>query len=289
MAHVIYYSDDLDGKCSAAIYLDWLLKTGKLDHTQLDTVTFVPSRPYKMPTNIVDGHPAIAVFGCQYTAIIGGAIKDSASELCWFCGEPLYSLLEAEMTGVPGSFGYYAEGNQTCEAVWKHFYPNKDIPDFVKMIASHYATPGTKLRAEQFCCGLSMHDTAPRSVLWQDLLNEHELGVILYAAQTGEVALNYKKKTTQKVHEDFGYTGTFLGHLTYAVNYPIDSFDINEMKGLPYQLFLSYVFDGIGFNCVLYSATVDVQKLTEPYGGFGTPTRAAFYLYQAPEIRRAVS
>jgi oligoribonuclease NrnB/cAMP/cGMP phosphodiesterase (DHH superfamily) len=145
----IYHSRDLDGWCSAAIVMKWYKETNPNG--------VIYDNPYQGDKSIVSGkekEESLTMFGWdygnelpnlnRYKKVIMVDISFPKEEM-----SKLYHMLDVSFIWIDHHISAIKENDDlaydglrdtkhaACELTWKHFFPNENMPEFVRLLGRY--------------------------------------------------------------------------------------------------------------------------------------------------------
>jgi len=270
----IFYHNDLDGRCAAAIvYRAMGMKTNdeyiEMDYNRsvlVDSIlpneaiiivdfSFKPEvmeKVLKITQNIVwiDHHKTI--FDYKYSKELSG-VRDTA-----FSG---------------------------CELAWNYYFFDKPMPRAVELIGDRdkWAWKFGKETAE-FNMGMQVRSHQPQDTVWTTLLLSPKEGFnwLKEIQKDGRIALLFRDQFCKDYVDSYGFETEFEGYKCFALNlyqFGSEAFDSYMEK---YDVCLSFVFDGEKWKVSLYSKTIDVSEIAKKYNGGGHTKAAGFICNKLP-------
>ncbi|HBY09499.1 MAG TPA: hypothetical protein DEH22_17580 [Chloroflexi bacterium] len=187
-----------------------------------------------------------------------------------------------ELEGIADDWaGVRDTSEAACVLTWRYFFPDQAVPKAITLIGDRDIWRWAETDTGSFNEGLYQNYTRPNNDdLWNPLLDDDpekvseliELGRVLRDAHLREI-----RRTTAR----YGFTVTFEGYRTLAVNIR-SSGDLGEhIRTLGYQIGYCYVekvSEGeLTTYVTLYSDQVDVSKIAQKFGGGGHAGAAGFH------------
>lgn len=269
----IYYHNDADGRCSAAIVLA-LHATPNCELIECDY-----NKEIDLSTIEVDEEIIIVDFSFKPEVMY--KLLEITLDVIWIDHHITTMSYDYNNDSIDGirSIEYAA-----CELTWQYFMQDDNphnVPWAVKYIGDYdnwefkYAN-----ETKQFYEGLKMFDTSPQSELWVSLFNNEN---IVQIGDAGFYATTYRNKYCQDIRDAYSYETIFEGHRALCMNvYKFGSFAFGD-KFNHYDMCISYIHDGSNYVVSLYSdGKINVSEVAKKYGGGGHVGAAGFVMGELP-------
>lgn len=262
----IYYHNDLDGKCAAAIvyqtFADWTA----------DCVAVNYNLPF--PLESVQAGEVVYIVDYSLSVTDMWSLLDITPNVTW---------IDHHRTAIERFAGdervNHLPGIRSCEwagcvLTWQYLLPHKNIPLAVSLIGDYDTWKFTFPDSLQFYLGMLARDTHPRMKLWQTLFNEDTL--VPSIVDQGIVIEQYRKEWGKEYVKSWSFEGKLDGHSVLFLNIGSTGSTIFGQSVKDYDIVSTYVFDGKQFIVSLYSQTVDVGRIAEGFNGGGHKGAAGF-------------
>lgn len=279
----IFYHNDLDGRCSAAIAMrNKELEAeaeaqGGFDLIEIDYTDEVPV------WKIRNGEP-VFILDFSFKPDVMEQVMEKTQDITWIDHHKTATYdYGRELKGLRD---VREKMFSACELTWMYFYRDKQMPDAVKFIGDRdkWAWKYRK-DSEPFNLGMRAFPHLPQDNIWNILFVEDIEGNIegnLFidkVQRTGETCKNFRDNLCY----DYMRYG-FECWLEYNKNHYLcfargiyffgsEGFGKNFEK---YDICISFEFDGEKHVIGLYSSTVDVAEIAKSYGGGGHKGASGF-------------
>lgn len=273
----IFYHDDMDGKCSAAIV--WKReKNGKYISINYGT---------EFPLNDIWTDEKIYIL--DYSIPLDTFLKlwEITHDITWI-DHHARTIEKLECNEIIKSLkGIRSSDKAACELTWDFLFPNDKIPEAVLMIGDYDTWKFKHPDTETFQEGIKLRCTNPELYTWNHLLsgNKDDDYLVDEIISDGEIAVKYRDSYYETLISSLSFETKFEGYKCIACNAAkINSKLFNSVKDLDkYDIMISFFFDGNQWTVSLYtSKDIDVAKLAEKYGGGGHKKAAGFQCYSIP-------
>lgn len=264
---IIYYHNDADGRCAAAIVL----------LTRSSTAHLI-EKPYNKPF-IYDG-----IKKNDDVWLVDLAISpDELDEICkraqnvyWF--DHHKSTAEQNFQNYTNLRRFFALDRCGAMLVWDYCLPYKSYPRALKLIDDYDRWVfGLDDKTNEFRFGLETMNHDPDQEIWDQLLfGCFEPDPVDIVIKYGEVAISYRDSITKNYRINFGFDAVLDGVKCFCINfYGIGSQAFQE-KIKEYDLCVGFVYDGNKYTYGLYSEKIDVSVIARRHGGGGHKGAAGF-------------
>lgn len=268
------HHNDLDGRCAAAIVYK---ATGY-------NIRFYETN-YGNPLPVVkDTDNVIAIVDFSYP-------PDQMNELI-LLGRPIVwidhhaTARDYPYQHLMGLRDFEDKSRAGCELAWEFFFPDKPVPDSVRLIGDY---DKWKLQYDPACFqyyeGIkTISDSQyPEHPFWQTILN-HNMNTP-EIVQKGVAAIDYRDQYCDGLCKSFGYETRLDGYDAYACNqYMFGSKGFGK-RFEEYPICIAYIHDGKKFTVSMYSREVHVGQIAQRYGGGGHKGAAGFTCQVLPFIK----
>jgi uncharacterized protein len=276
---IIFHHNDADGRCSAAIVELWLNNEKQQNNTQAlkERLEFV-----EMDYNKIV--PIDKIQRDDTVVIVDFSFKPEDMKMAQLATDIGTIWCDHHITAkdygynVAGVRDFTNKGMAGCECTWKFFFPNKTIPNWVRILGDYDAW---RMQEKDLCLpfyeGLKLENQRPNTNnVWHQLLNDETQMVYNEILHNGKTAIKYRDNYCEEIKQAFGYETIIDGHKAYAMNlYRFGSKAFGNML-LQYPICILYIYDGNKFTVSLYSEIVDVSIIAKKLGGGGHKGAAGF-------------
>jgi len=276
----IFYHNDLDGHCSAAIVYQYYKDRLPNEYPLIEMREMSYSKEF--PFNYICRDEVIFLvdYSLQKPGDFGKLLQIT-SKVVW---------IDHHITAIEGNSkmstlaGLRRDGTAACELAWEYYYPTLDVPEVVKLIGDMDVWKLEYANTWPIIEYLSMFDTRPDRYdwsLWLTVNGNREN--ILDDLSIGRNLLKYRDIRNQKLMS-LAYEVMWEGRLCIVCNCAFTGskvFDSLEDPG-KYDLMVAYSYDGTKWTVSLYSSTVHCGELAKKYGGGGHKGAAGFQCKELP-------
>jgi oligoribonuclease NrnB/cAMP/cGMP phosphodiesterase (DHH superfamily) len=284
--YIVIYHDDLDGRCSAYIFrkffnnnyirfipytygdkLDLMCSENKGDYLYILDVSLKEEELEKCKKIYTNEHEVVKIVWIDH--------HKSGIEL-WQKNQHIH--------------GFREDGVAACELTWKWFFPNKEMPTFIKMIADRdvwnfsFYGDNTIWFFEYFD---TIHNK-PKSAIWDFLYDDFknkcnttlnnfiERGKLLRYSKLRNLGLLIEKLSYETTIDK--YKCLIMNHSDYGSASDL----LHLMMDLGYDVAISYKIKGVGNKLLVdYNIRsrndVDCSKIAQKRGGGGHKYAAGWY------------
>lgn len=288
----VFYHADLDGLCSAAIVAERYPEIPSENYFKIN---------YGYPIPLISpGQSVIMVDFCiqpidQMCKLINQVYSDSTF-FCWIDHHQssIDAMTEALRQGKiqPHQFsGRWEVGKAGCELAWEYFFPNKPMPDVVRLLGRYDVWDHSDPDVVPFQYGMRCKNPSVNDIFWSVALNARTVDIqewineiisvghkILYWENTvraSEYCQAYGIETFLNGHRAIALNTARVGSLFFQSTFSFDGYDI----------FISFVRLPTGrWSVSLMSDPnkVDVSKIAKMYGGGGHRGASGFQCKDLP-------
>jgi oligoribonuclease NrnB/cAMP/cGMP phosphodiesterase (DHH superfamily) len=277
---IVFHHNDADGRCAAAIVKRWYHRYPELAIYILRLVEL----DYKdrVPVDQICEGETVVIVDFSFKPEVMAAVLAMTNRIIW-CDHHVTAKDYNYGQHIDGLRDFSEKGLAGCELTWKHFFPDKPMPQGVELLGDYDAWRLRKGdRTFEFYEGLKLYQTDPGAPLWGMILDDHPKAIIEKLCACGRTAIRYRDGYCREIREAFGYETELDGHRAYAMNtYRFGSKGHGE-KFTQYPVCIAYVHDGNQFTVSLYSDTVDVGAIAKAHGGGGHKGAAGFVCHELP-------
>jgi len=284
---LIYYHNDLDGKCSAAIAEKALRK----NFNEIELFALTHEMEIKVPE--YDFH-VVYILDFYFS-------EDKINEFISKCGKNNFVCIDHHQTAkdeigyldIKGIIDPKAKG--ACLLVWDYFHPELKVPIPVDYIADRdtwvfdYGDD-----TKNFCEYMFYEDTNPLASKWEDLLSISSVGssYLQEILRKGSIIRRAKMINLESISDNC-YEGEILGNKCLFINYNdknsnSDLLDL-MLKNKGYDLAIAWHVRMHGkklkyFFSIRSTEKVNSRKIAEYFtGGGGHDKAAGFFVNEWPE------
>ncbi|MCK5504568.1 MAG: hypothetical protein KAJ10_05370 [Thermodesulfovibrionia bacterium] len=192
---------------------------------------------------------------------------------------------EWDEVNLPGLRDFSKPGKSGCELTWEFLFPNKPMPEAVRLIGDYDAWRfDTEKDTKLFQMGIKLLHTGPKGPHWHALLKDgnFSLGLIQSIKEDGQTITKYRDMFCLDYRKAYGWELEFEGHKCYAMNvYNFGSLGFGKLFD-KYDICISMVLQDKRWTVGLYSKTVDVGEIAKRNGGGGHKSAAGFVCEKLP-------
>ena len=273
----VFYHNDLDGQCSAAIInlvdREMGLKTrGDLTFIEIDHSDRVPVETITEDENIY-------IVDFSFKPEVMKEVLKITSDVTWIDHHKTARDYDYGIQ-LKGIWNFEDKAMAGCELTWQYWFPDRTIPYAVRLIGDRDKW-AWKCGADtaNFTTGLMLYDTSPQSKVWDDLLKDSFAGgksLLGEVIQKGVITIEYRDNLCKDYIKNYGFETEFEGYKCYALN--LQSFGSEAFGELfsKYDICIPFVFNGKDWIISLYSKTIDVGTIAKKYGGGGHTGASGF-------------
>ncbi len=261
----IYHSSDHDGKGSAAIV--------KYAHKDCELLGF--NYDGEIPYNEIDKHDDIII--CDVSFPMEYMFKlHNTKNLIWI--DHHASAIDAyeaylKQVGGFGIKGLRAIGTAAIELTWNYFFPTKEVPLGVKLLALNdlFDLKDKRVRPFEYAFQ-SLGVNRPYEHIWKDLF-EDQIDIPLMV-EKGKAILSYIKHRDYRLVRNMAFEGTYKNLRFIAVNMPQAGSDFFESLDNinNYDFMVSFSLNKRSKWSLSFRTTkenVDVSEIASTLGGGG--------------------
>jgi uncharacterized protein len=264
----VFYHNDADGRCSAAITYKYFHK-----NCELYEMDYVKDFDFSLVTkeDIV-----YMIDYCVPPFDLMLKLNESCKRLIWI-DHHISSVQDYDKRAILID-GIRDISHSACMLTWMYFYPDTPAGWAVKYIEDldiwkWEFGDNTK----NFFHGLELWDYHPESVVWEYLFDKDPSEFIEKLMPDGEIVSTFKASFWKEIVDSFGFPVTFEGYTNcYACNQGKSGSTLFSSLAQQFDIVIPFVYDGKSkqWRVSLYSKTVDVAEIAKKFGG-GGHTRAA--------------
>lgn len=279
----IYHIADHDGKGSAAIV--------KYAHKECELLGY--NYDQEIPYDEIDKHQDIVI--CDISFPMEYMFKlHNEKNLIWIDHHQSAIDLYNQYLEKEGGFGIKGEravGVAAIELTWRYFFPDKEVPLGVKLLALNdlFDLRDKRVRPFEFAF-LAQGVNRPYDKVWKDLF-EGKIDIDMMV-EKGNAILSYIKHRDYRLVRNMAFEGTYKGLRYIAANMPqagSDFFEsLDNIKN--YHFMVSFALNKRNKWNLSFRTTrddVDVSQIAGDFGGGGhKKASGASGLDKLPEFLR---
>ena len=268
----LFYHNDLDGRCGAAVILRAVKGDPKLiemDYTR------------DVPVDSIEKDEEIIIVDFSFEPKVMKQVLAKTSNVVWLDHHATAKAYEKEYgRKLHGLRNFENKSEAGCELAWRYYYGPDEMPTVVRYIGDYDKWAHRYKDSTPFYEGMKMRSTDyPTNEIWTKLLSlVTDAAVIDNIVEDGKLAIKYRDTYCKEMVEDFGYETELGGLSCYALNvykFGSQTFGPRIKK---YDACIAYVYDGKLFTVSMYAdrSDVDVSKVCKEQGGGGHKGAAGF-------------
>mgnify|MGYP001561716799 CR=1 FL=1 len=284
---IIYYHNDLDGRCAAAIAWRSNLSDGR--PIQLKEVDYKDS----IDLDEISPGETVLILDFSFKTAVMNLLLQRTGEVIWI---DHHKTAIEDLKEFESLKGYRISDKYSgCELTWMYFNPNQRLPLAAALIGDYDKWAlNYQPKCFEFYEGLKMENTCPQGELWTTLFSEDSsksFAKINDILDQGQIAIKYRDSYCSNLRKQFGYEALLekLPHFKiYACNmYLFGSKGFGELFA-QYDIVAAYIYDGYRFTVSFYSdGKVDVGTLCKQlFNGGGHSGAAGFVCKELPFRRK---
>ena len=280
--YCFYHKADFDGKCSAFIVRKYFKEDfSRKEDCVLVGVNYGEEEKIWKYLDLMDTKTPILMvdFSIQPFSEMYNRLISKFPHFVWI--DHHKSAIEAHHNHGGRVGGLRRVGIGACQLCWEYFYPGKNIPLFIKLLAEYDVWNHSDPRTVPFQYGLRYErNTSPYNTkLWESLFNEENVNKIV---DRGKIIYEWEKRSNEKYVKSYSFEVEFEGLKCIAcirggANSSLFDSIWDESK-YDVMMLLSYNGNTKLWTVSLYSTKegIDVSKIAEKYGGGGHKGAAGF-------------
>lgn len=260
----IYYHDDMDGICSAAIIRKIYPEAKCIKSNYGNEVPEIKDEDIK--------NKIVFVVDYSFEPEIMEKLKNESRIFCWIDHHKSAMERNPELWNSDEIDGLRSLDKSGCELTWEWFEPHEDAPQIVKLIGDYdmwrFNHPETKAFGEI----ASLEIESP-----EDMVGMFDGGVPIETLEGGELLLKAQLKRVKKAFKD-GFDIMFHGYKTRRMNTNNDQSNVgNYACKQGYDIGMIWYVKGENIIIGLRSiGDIDVSILAKKYNGGGHKNAAGF-------------
>lgn len=274
---IIYHNKDLDGFASAAICM------AKYPNALL--VGYDYGNVFPLQSKDLHGREVIMIdVSLPMPEML--AVANSATHLTW---------IDHHRSAIADYVAYFDEnkssritavlqdGIAACEIAWKHFFPDKPIPEAIKLLGEYDTwRNGDKDRWDNvvmpFQYGMREVCHSPES--FPPILFMNDAKMINYVKLKGDTILSYQKMMNNRAAKTLSFEAEFLGFRAICMNSGGANSQLFESvyDENKHDIMMPFVFNGKLWKYSIYTTKdgIDCSALAKKMGGGGHLKAAGF-------------
>jgi len=272
----VFYHNDPDGRCSAAVVVKKLGDKVKL--TEMDYAK-------EVPVDSITLGEKIYIVDFSFQPDVMKKVLKRTTNVVWIDHHNTARAYEkAYGTKLDGLRNFEDQAEAGCELTWRFFYPDSPAPAAVRLVGDYDKWAHRLADSTPFFEGLKLQPGAsdPRSQLWKTLLMQEKSPSLADKVDRirddGRIGIKYRDAYCRDMRKSYGYETELGGLKCYAMCvYGFGSKAFGELMKR-YQACIAYTFDGKQFTVSMYSDSkdIDVSKVCKDNGGGGHKNAAGF-------------
>lgn len=284
----IFYHNDLDGRCAAAI-VRLALKQSPTADDGYDVQYIEMDYNRDVPIEDIQPDERIIIVDFSFKPEVMEKVLKITFGVVW---------IDHHKTIFDYKYSKELDGIRDvnfsgCELAWKYFFPDRPMPRAVELIGDRdkWAWKFGKETAE-FNMGMQIRSHQPQDVVWNNLLlpflpeynwaEEISFTGMEHIRKDGCISLLFREQFCKDYANSSGFETMFEGHKCFALNlYHFGSETFGDRID-KYDVCLSFVFNGKNWQVSLYSKCLDVSEIAKIYGGGGHKGAAGFVCDKLP-------
>ena len=269
---IIFYHNDPDGKCAAAIvYQHYLANNMPLPKL----VEMDYAKP--VPIDIIEKDEPIWIVDFSFKLDIMQQVAQKTLNVTW-----IDHHITAKDYGYnfKGLRDFTEKGLSGCELTWKYLYPKQSIPKAISLIGDYDAWRLQMPGHFEFYEGLKLEDLSPTSKFWIEIFSKDIICNDII--EQGKTSIKYRDNYCSNLSRGYGYETEIDGHKAYALNAFMFGSKMFGERFKQYPLCVGYIHNGNKFTVSLYSETIDVSVIAKNHGGGGHIGAAGFICDKLP-------
>lgn len=267
----IYYHNDADGRCAAAIVLQ---ANGYPDRpNEAELIEKAYNKKFDYDAIYCDEEIWLVDLAITPEELI--KIHERTDNVKWF--DHHKSTAEKKYIEWDCLVRVFDLGKCGAMLVWDYCFPDNPYPYALELIDDYdrwvFKYGGA---TNDFRFGLETKDHSPEKLLWVALLAENDMDRVEQIRQRGDAAISYRDTIMSELRKNYGFKSELAGIKCFCMNfYGIGSRAFgNKIK--EYDLCVGFVFDGEKYTYGLYSEKIDVSVIAKTRGGGGHPGASGF-------------
>lgn len=267
---IFYHSSDEDGRCSGAIV--------KIAHPEARLYGI--DHGDEFPWDEIQDQDVVMVDFSLPTISDMLKLKKESKSFTW---------IDHHISAIKETEGHEFDGVRDsdfagCENAWNYYFPDKPMPETVKLIGRYDVWDHSDPRSLTFHYGLQLYMTYPGAYidLWKEWFKNFPEDIL----KEGEVVERFVERDNARYTSSCSFETELDGFKCIAVNKLITNSQLfdsvwNEEK---YDIMLTFGLINRKWKISLYSTKedVDVSKIAKSHGGGGHKGAAGFMCDELP-------
>jgi oligoribonuclease NrnB/cAMP/cGMP phosphodiesterase (DHH superfamily) len=287
---IFYHSADLDGHCSGALIKE------RYPEGELCPINY--GEVFPMETIGEDEIVFMVDFSLNPISLMWD-LKARCKQLVWIDHHrsAIHEYID-EFRKRDGRFidGSRVIGNAGCELTWEYLYPDKPMPEFIRLLGRYDVWDQSDLNKWNeeilpFQMGMRLTETDPskNTDIWPMTLKMITVGdekrIIDINICNGKTIIAYQKQQNAAYMRSHSYEIEWEGHKCLMLNSGKENSQTFESMYDPQKHDLMVAYSnvrGIYWAVSLYSETIDCSEIAKKYGGGGHKGAAGFTCNELP-------
>lgn len=274
----VFYHNDPDGKCSAAIINQFYKNKEDIYFHEVDYKDDPREKFLSIPFQ-----EAVFIVDFSFKPEVMESLLKVTNRVVWIDHHQTAKEYNYDLRGLRD---FTDKGKSGCELTWEFLYSGEDYrptPYPVILIGDY---DSWRLKYEpttfEFLEGLKSYDLNPTSWVWTKLFDPEQSNFSSQIIKEGQAIVKYRNEYCLSISRGYGYETEIDGQKAYAMNlYRFGSQQFGELFK-KYPCCIAYIHDGNKFTVSLYSETIDVSEICKKYGGGGHKGAAGFVCIELP-------
>lgn len=212
MRHIFFHSADLDGHCSGAI------AKFRFPYAELHGINYGEEFPWDQID--VENDTVIMVDFClqPFSEMIKLYIK-FGDRFIW-----IDHHISAIKDSKDHNHDQLIQGNRqndkaACELTWEHFFPERELPEVVRLLGRYDVWDHTDTNVLPFQMGFRLENTWPDNQdVWQNYFHKESDELIKDTINDGKLILKYQKQENKKYAKSCAFEVKFEGYRAICIN-----------------------------------------------------------------------
>jgi hypothetical protein len=273
-----YHSADFDGHCSGAV----------VKHAHPDCLLYPINYGDEFPWELAIGETVVMVdFGLQpFGDMI--RLKAVADELIWI-DHHRTALNDYDLSDISRPWrGIRREGIGACALTWEYFFPAKEMPEAVRLLAEYDVWNHSDPNTLPFQYGMRLWKTDPKLTMevWGRLFKDLDGELLVEILDSGKLILDYERRQNEIYANSCCFETTLDGHPCIAVNKILANSQVFDSVWDPqkYEFMLMFGWRKGAWRVSLYTTRNDMiaGDVARTHGGGGHPQAAGFECQALP-------
>jgi len=287
MCLCFYHAKDLDGKSSAAIV--------KTVYPTCELIGIDYGDPF--PFEKITPNTTVIMVDFSIENIKGiKQIHNIAKKFIWIDHHQTAINREKEyntqsykenMSFVPID-GIRSNNLAGCELCWKFFYPNKEIPNNIKLLGRYDVFDlGYHEDVLPYQYGMRYYDTNPESPIWNKYILNDNKDHYIKTIQNGHVIMKFQKEENKYIVNKYSYEMKFENLKFICMNHSLTGSQLFDSIWDPNKYDAMMVYHRTPrntwqFHMYTLKNNVDLSPIATQYGGGGHHDACGFEINYVP-------